>query len=328
MSLLADARLRVRRPTLADAPLVVDLINAADRHDYGVQDTDLDDILQEFAEMNLETDAWLVEQDDGRAVAFAAIASGVPVKLYALLFVVPEARRQGIGTALSDLVETRARELVDRAPADARVVLNSAIKGGSDPELRWARRLGYEVERTFLKMQIELDAPPPAPVWPEGIELRTMEVGRDERTFFETLNESFADHWGFVPGPYERFLRRTARSDFDPELWFMAWDGEQPAAFAICEPMGEDRGWVASLGVRRPWRQRGIARALLVHAFGEFWRRGRRTVALGVDADSLTGATRLYESAGMHLQERHDQVVKVLREGRDARVQSLDSTAG
>ena len=67
--------------------------------------------------------------------------------------------------------------------------------------------------------------------------------------------------------------------------------------------------------MRRPWRQRGIARALLLHTFGELWRRDRRWAALGVDAESLTGATRLYESVGMSVRERHAQMQKVLRAG-------------
>jgi ribosomal protein S18 acetylase RimI-like enzyme len=53
--------------------------------------------------------------------------------------------------------------------------------------------------------------------------------------------------------------------------------------------------------VRKPWRRRGLGLALLQHAFTEFWRRGERTVALGVDAENPTGATRLYERAGMHV---------------------------
>jgi GNAT superfamily N-acetyltransferase len=76
--------------------------------------------------------------------------------------------------------------------------------------------------------------------------------------------------------------------------------------------------------VRRPWRHRGLARAILLASLGEFWRRGRPTVALGVDAQSLTGATRLYESVGMSVRERHDQVTKLLRDGTDLQVRSLD----
>jgi ribosomal protein S18 acetylase RimI-like enzyme len=88
---------------------------------------------------------------------------------------------------------------------------------------------------------------------------------------------------------------------------------------------GDDMvGYVQSLGVRKPWRGRGIARNLLLHAFGEFRRRGKRGAALDADAHSLTGATRLYESVGMREVHRNAVYVKELRSGEDLAVRSLD----
>ena len=45
----------------------------------------------------------------------------------------------------------------------------------------------------------------------------------------------------------------------------------------------------------------GIGLALLQTAFEEFRRRGRVRAGLGVDAQNPTGATRLYERAGMRV---------------------------
>jgi ribosomal protein S18 acetylase RimI-like enzyme len=72
-------------------------------------------------------------------------------------------------------------------------------------------------------------------------------------------------------------------------------------------------GWVKSVGVRRNWRGRGIASALLRHAFAEFYRRGTRKVALTVDAESLTGALRIYERAGMRVVRRKEIFEKPLQ---------------
>ena len=83
-------------------------------------------------------------------------------------------------------------------------------------------------------------------------------------------------------------------------------------------------GWVNTLGVRRPWRRSGLGLALLRHSFGELYRRGKRAVGLGVDANSLTGATRLYEKAGMHVIHQMNNYEKVLRPGADLRLQNLD----
>ena len=52
---------------------------------------------------------------------------------------------------------------------------------------------------------------------------------------------------------------------------------------------------------------------MLLHSFGVFWRRGLKAVALGVDSESLTGATRLYESVGMRVVQQYDQVRKLVR---------------
>jgi mycothiol synthase len=85
------------------------------------------------------------------------------------------------------------------------------------------------------------------------------------------------------------------------DLWLAVWDGYEIAATMICDARRYEMGWIGSIGVRKPWRRRGLGLALLHHAFKEFWLRGERTVGLGVDAENPTGATRLYERAGMQL---------------------------
>ena len=91
------------------------------------------------------------------------------------------------------------------------------------------------------------------------------------------------------------------------------WDGDP--AFA----------WIDDLGVLRPWRRRGIALALLHQVFVELHQRGRYKVGLGVDGESLTGATRLYEKAGMRVFQQIDAYEKELRPGRDLCTRSVDA---
>ncbi len=74
--------------------------------------------------------------------------------------------------------------------------------------------------------------------------------------------------------------------------------------------------WVNILAVRRPWRRQGLGMALLRQAFGEFYRRGIRQVALGVDAENITGATRLYARAGMRVTRQYARYEKMLRPDR------------
>src|SRR5216683_6438886 len=102
--------------------------------------------------------------------------------------------------------------------------------------------------------------------------------------------------------------------DFDPSLWFLALDGNEIAGASLCTNQG-DYGWVDTLAVRRPWRRKGLGMALLLHSFAEFYRRSKNKIGLGVDSQNLTGATRLYERAGMHVARIHITYEKELRAG-------------
>jgi ribosomal protein S18 acetylase RimI-like enzyme len=106
-------------------------------------------------------------------------------------------------------------------------------------------------------------------------------------------------------------------------------DGEEIAGICISRKYGDegmDTGHVSVLGVKRPWRRKGLGLALLQHAFGEFFRRGKYKVELGVDAQSLTGATDLYIKAGMYVLRQRDMYEKELRPGIDVSVTSLESS--
>jgi mycothiol synthase len=217
-----------------------------------------------------------------------------------------------------------------------------------EPDLRFAPRvgiykqavnaqklfqdLGYRHIRSNYQMRIALEAPPPAPVWPEGITVRTYNAGNDLEAVYLADQEVFRNHFGFVETPVEVGLERfrhfmTGYEGFDPSLWYIAWDGDEVAGICLCRPNSfEDPeiGHINILGVRRPWRKRGLGLAFLQQAFGEFYRRGKRKVSLGVDAENLTGALRLYEKAGMHIHKQMDLFEKELRPGREISVQSLE----
>ena len=82
-------------------------------------------------------------------------------------------------------------------------------------------------------------------------------------------------------------------------------------------------GWVNQLCVRKPWRRKGLGMALLLTSFNEFYRRGKKRAGLGVDATSLTHATRLYEKAGMHVTGKYDTYELELRPGKDLMTKTL-----
>jgi ribosomal protein S18 acetylase RimI-like enzyme len=112
----------------------------------------------------------------------------------------------------------------------------------------------------------------------------------------------------------------------DPSLWFLAMAGDKAVGYALCAKWDLENktyGHINGLGVLRPYRRRGIGLALLHHAFGQFYRRGKRGVSLGVDAENLTGALRLYEKAGIHVHRQFDLYEKELRPGVEISVESL-----
>jgi len=111
----------------------------------------------------------------------------------------------------------------------------------------------------------------------------------------------------------------TEHEVFDPSLWFLAWDGQEIAGAILCK-LVVGQGWVDVVGVRRPWRGRGLGLALLRHAFGEYQRRAIKRVALSVDAESVTGAPRLYSRAGMHVTNNYIVYQRELRPGVDVTV--------
>jgi ribosomal protein S18 acetylase RimI-like enzyme len=130
------------------------------------------------------------------------------------------------------------------------------------------------------------------------------------------VEDAFKDLWGRPRNPFERFVRETEKENFDPSLWFLAVEGDEIAGLTLCKTLAGE-GWVDVVGVRRPWRNRGLGLALLRHAFTEYHRRGTHRVSLSVDAESITGAPRLYGRAGMRVRESYIILLKELRPGVD-----------
>jgi GNAT superfamily N-acetyltransferase len=158
-------------------------------------------------------------------------------------------------------------------------------------------------------MRVTHTAPPPAPAWPAGVVLRPFRAGQDEHAAHALINETFGDLSDYRAVPYENWANRMCERDgFDPSYWFLAWapsaEGDTLAGAALCFPEA-GKGWVGQIGVRRPWRRRGLGLALLHHAFGAFYTAGVPTMELGVDAANATGAWRVYERAGMAVSRRY-----------------------
>ena len=236
----------------------------------------------------------------------------------------------GIGTWLLQWAEERACKIMDELPSDVRFAPRVGIYRAAEDSKKLFEDMGFKQIRSSYEMRIDLEDAPPAPLWADGITLRTADPEKDLKAIYEVDKESFRDHFGYIEEPLEegfaRFKHFMMGEGFDPSLWFLAMDGDEIAGISLCRPNSysdPDLGWVNVLGVRRPWRKRGVGLALLQHSFGEFHRRGKRKVGLGVDAENLTGALRLYEKADMHVHLAFDLFEKTVRSGREISVESI-----
>lgn len=320
---------QVRAPGREDLEVVLDIYNSFDLPKYGQPNQSLESILSiwNMPGFHLETDAWMVIAPAGQAIGYVHVWSDDQMHFVTSGGVHPAYRRQGIGTALLRLAAARVREQIPQAPADARVTLATWSLNATNnaDEQRLLQREGYHAVRHAWDMRIDMQEAPPEPTWPAGLRVRTFLPGQDEWRLFEAFTAAFQDHWGYMPLPFETWAYETiAPETFDPTLCFLACDGDHIAGFSICEDSSLiESGKVNDLGIRRAWRKRGVGKALLLHSFRAFYQRGRRGVQLSVDSQSLTGATRLYEQAGMHVTLQHDFYEKELRAGIELRTQSL-----
>ncbi len=309
----------IRPCSPGDRDTIMALIAICETEEMGSPDPAMLDgvsIVWQRSDFDWGKNAWLAVASDGpEALGFAHVQPVERTDLQAFATVHPDARGRGIGTALLARIEQRASEAMGRFAPDDRVVLQQWITAANEPARRLLEQSGYQVVRRMWGMIVELAEEPATAVWPAGITVRNPITEADLRATYVAFREAFQDHWGYAEQPYEDFVRANIEVDtFDPSLWFLAIDGDEVVGVVMGEVL-PDRGWVNDLGVRRPWRGRGLGEALLRHTFGALYRRGLRTVALGVDSQSLTGATRLYERVGMRVERQYDICEKALQAG-------------
>jgi mycothiol synthase len=248
--------------------------------------------------ISFEHNTWLLEED-GQLVA-GAFGQRFGLRGNSAGAVRPPAWGRGLGARLVELVERRLGE------EGAERIHSWTVAGDSRADDLFRGR-GYRETRRFWEMAIELEDEPPEP--PVRVETCAEE---DAPPFHAALEEAFAEHWGHEPESFQDWwARQRRRANYDLSLWFLIRDGDEIAGVTRNEAR-PPAGWVGALGVRPAYRGRGYGRALLRHSFREFRRRGMTRVALGVDAANESGATQLYESVGMHVEQESIVWEKVL----------------
>ncbi len=318
---------RVAIPTMPDIPgLVVrhyrgetDLpgmsaANTAARLAYGVEEiASLEGMRAQYANLtnsDLHDDLVVLELD-GRIVGYARVEvedqTDASMALQTIGTILPELRGHGIGGALLDWIDDRARAIAPRMPADRERWIHVFGWDGDPYAARLFAKRGYEPVRRFYEMvRPTLDDIADAPL-PDGIELRL--VTRDDfRAIWEADNDMFRDHWGEIDESEASFRRFVEDERYDPSLFVVAWDGDRIAAHVLNviddeENRAHDRlfGIVDSVGTRREYRRRGLARALILRSLVLLRERGMQGAYLGVDSENTNRALHLYESCGFEV---------------------------
>jgi len=277
-----------RPATMEDAEAVCAIIAASELHHMGVANIDVDDVLADYAgATDLARDSLLVFESD-RLVAEMLVQNG----RYANGSVHPDVEGRGIGTAILHW----SREIAHTQ--------GGAVVGGTVPdENRPAKELflanGYEPYWESWILQVRHEAEPTPPSLPEGVVIRPFEPG-EEVTVHRVIDDAFAGWKSRPPIPYEEWRAwALGRRGFEPWMLPVVVDGGEIVGTAFLIHYPNDTGWVQQIAVRADHRGRGLGRALLQHAFGEFFRRGEPLT--GLSTDSRTGARTLYEHVAMRV---------------------------
>ncbi len=285
---------RLRPATRNDGPEVAALIMALDLAVLGHTDYSLTELDEEWRLLDVERDTRVVVDEHERMIGYGTLELREGVA-HTDGYVHPDAWGRGVGALLIGALEAETRRRGSSRVQTATLLLDERAQ-----EL--LRGCGYDEIRRFWQMRIDLTEPPSPPMWPAEVSVTTFDVA-DAAVFHAALDEAFADHWNHTPESFKDFSREYLQHDaFDPGLCTVVRAGGEIVAGTVCMPERLGVGWVSRLFTVRDWRGRGIGTALLADAFGRFWRSGRQSVGLGVDAQSDTGAERLYERAGMRVQ--------------------------
>ena len=219
-------------------------------------------------------------------------------------WVKPSARRRGLGRALLHWSEARSRAAAATWAGPEPHVLSSWVDEGEVGAIALLEQEGYErIRYGFMMLRTLAESIPDVPL-PAGLDLRPV-VEADHRRIWDADCEAFRDHWGTLERTEEDYAHWFSTPELDTSLWRVAWDGDEVVGsvmnFIYPEEnrrLGVMRGWLDHISVRRPWRRRGVAGALIADSLRALRDGGFEEAALGVDAENLSGALRLYESLG------------------------------
>ncbi|WP_427889136.1 GNAT family N-acetyltransferase [Kribbella sp. GL6] len=214
-------------------------------------------------------------------------------------YLLPEHRRQGVGSAMLSWAEERIRRLVDDHGTAPTAVIGANAMASEQDATALLLAAGYR--RVFSLVELELDDLRQLPEQnglPAG--LRTGPIGSsDYRAAWRTVVDSY-DGSGFTQKwPFQEFLDTA-----DPACWRAAWNGQDLVGVALCSIRPHDRtvGEVEELSIRTDHRRLGLGRALLLDGLRSLHEHGAATARLYTGTANPHRSYDLYESVGFRRQ--------------------------
>ena len=308
----------------SDYPHMLAVIEGSKEVDQIERTETLEDLANNYAHLT-NCDPYqdmLFAEVDGQVVGYSRVTwwtedSGNWIYLH-FGFLLPAWRHKGIGRAMLRYNQNRLRQIAaEREDSAARYFESFA----SDTEVANQALLqseGFKAVRYGFEMVRSLSDPIAEKPLPEGLEVRPVLPGH-YRAIWEANQEAFQDHWGYSPAKEEDYQRWLNESIFQPDIWQVAWDGDQVVGMVLnflveAENIKYDRqrGYTEFICVRRPWRKQGVASALITRSLKMFKQMGMTEASLGVDTQNLSGALRLYESLGFEPVKQHTTYRKLM----------------
>ena len=257
---------------------------------------------------------FFVAEVDGQPIGFAGLTVVPGARQAHRIFVRgvvhPAHRRRGLGRALWQAAEARARQRQAALPGGLPVYLDNVCRSVLAANLALVQAQGLAPVRRFRHMRCDLRAPLPDVPVPEGFTLRAWQPA-DDAALLEAHNDAFHDHWGDEPVSPEQWQHYRAVPHFRPEQWLLAWTaGTSPilAGFTLgwISPdhearVGRREALIDEVGVRSAFQRRGLASALIARSLRALRAAGLDGVVLVVDTDNAHAAPQLYQRLGFAL---------------------------
>jgi ribosomal protein S18 acetylase RimI-like enzyme len=256
-----------------------------------------------------ENDFWLVAQVHDRVVGYSQLNWWGEEDGNWVYFiggwVLPEWRGRGLGSAMLHWGEAVARQVHAAEHPAERFEFAANASSSEQDAAALLEQEGYWVAFTTLEMQYDPSTTLPAvPPLPQGVELRPL-LPEHLPQLVDSVIECYLDAFpgNRYRGAFDRvayFTAKYQKPQFDPRLFYLAWDGSQVAGQVILV-IQDGQVCVDQVSVRPAWRRKGIARALLVYALGEILARGERKIWLDTYAEYQTRAVDLYLELGFYV---------------------------